>query len=145
MLDGTYKGGLFEGLNNIIRVSEEIENEQPIEIGEQIPHGVEIEYCDACDNADCACGQDSEGATQGAAGSETQAQAILGSENSDEVGEMTAQQLVEECLVKQVQSIIKSNMEQAGKGNHDPLGFFKEPVKVDLYEPEIKYGEDMIK
>lgn len=145
MLEGEYKGGLFEGLNQIIKLSEELENEEPIGLDEQVPYGVELEYCDACDNIECCCEPEADVSQGGAAGSQLGQGAILGSENSDEVGEISTQQLVEECMVKQVQSIIKSNIEKAGKGNYDPLGFFKEPIKVDLYEPEIKYGEDMIK
>ena len=151
MLDGEYKGGLFEGLNQIIKISDEIENQEPMAMVEKVPHGVDTNYCDGCESHDCCCDEGCQCGSSGckaagSAGSQPKEEkAILGSENSEEVGEMTTQQLIEESIVNQVQSIIKSNFEESGKDNFDPLGFFKEPVKVDLYEPEIKYGQDMIK
>ena len=163
MLECNYKGGLFEGLNTIMRVSNEIEAQEPYAMYEQVPYGVKqcddcglsvsecaCSYCDGCGrDGDCACENGCNcGSRQckGSAGSQPADQvAILGSEYSDEVGEMSVAQIVQESMVSQVQSIIKSNLDACGQKLHDPLSFFKEPIKVDSYSPIVKYGDEMIK
>lgn len=149
MLECNYKGGLFEGLNQIMQISNKIEEEPLVKMHEQVPYGVNAVYCDGCDSLDCRCDDGCECGSQGCKGAagyqDPETTAILGSEKSDNVGEMTTAQLVEESIVRQVQSIIKSNLEKCDKGDFDPLSYFKEPVKVDMYEPEIRYGDDMLK
>lgn len=148
MLHGTYKGDLFEALNEISKLSEEIENSEVIEDQETLP--VNVEVCDTCGHADCECEECEEDehkvpSPDGSAGYQDEnSVAVFGSEKSDKVGKMSTAQVVEESMVNQVQSIIKSNMERTGRGDFDPLNFFKEPIKVDMYEPVVKYGDEMM-
>lgn len=132
MLDSSFNGGIIYDLNKINDIADQIDqSEVECLCGD--------ESCEGCVRGDAMLAQmqgarDIDGndmeTPAGAAGSddsEIEADAQLGCDQGDDV-------------VGQVKRVMMDNAEKSGKSSFDPLGFFKNPVVHDMYEPKTSYG-----
>ena len=100
---------------------------------------VEVEKkCEKC-GEDCNCEVKVEVPTDGAAGSKDGKEAILGCDTN------SASEMLADSMVESVKAQMRANARANGQRDFDPLNFFREPIRVDMYEPITRTGNQPLK